>query len=422
MFYYLIFFLLYVVAELIGIVRYLLTYIRLNSKFNGGDKIKGLYVKEFLKDMKELDYDLLDFEGLFYNKIKSKDMRKDKVIQCLSEMVNNGKYDPKVIKRIESHVSHVENKHSVNFRNVNLHVSNKRIKWNRMPIKSWYTPLALQFAKSCVRAYVDYKLEHYGYELTELRKGYTIWTNGFDKSKGKPIVFFHCSVGGLIFYNHILKNFGSQYNLILPEVPGMSWRNYTDDPPQMSEMVDMVVDFIDNNKKYANNKVDTFSVAGHSFGCNVAASMVNRHEDRVENLMIIEGSVFFPGTIKNYHEFDRDIWDYAEIPINDLITVPLFYRDLYTQYYFMRSFVVLENMLFGLTSLENDSNRKIHFVYSGSDRKIDHESQLKYINMKNIQCSYSIFEGRTHGAFNFDTKMQSHVSKILDKWTTNPSQ
>lgn len=418
MLYYLIFFLLYIIAELIGIVRYLLTYTRLNSKFNAGDKVKNSYVKEFLNDIKTLDYDLLTLEGLFYNKIKSKDMRKDKVVQCLCEIVNNGKYDSKLIKRIETNVSHVEDKYDINFRNVNLHISNRRIKWNRMPIKAWYTPLIIQFAKYCLRGYIDSKLEQYGYEMTELEKGFVIWTNGFDEKKGKPIVFFHCSVGGLIFYNHILKAFSEKYNLILPEVPGMSWRNYTDDPPLMCNMVDMVTDFIDNNDKYKQNNIDTFSVVGHSFGCNLAASMVNRHSDRVENLMIIEGSVFFPGAIKNYHEFDRNLWDFAEIPINDLITVPLFYRDLYTQYYFMRSFFVLENMLFGISSLEHDSNRQIHFVYSGSDRKIDHESQLKYIKLKNINCSYSIFEGRTHGAFNTDTKMQLHVSKTLDKWTT----
>ena len=47
---------------------------------------------------------------------------------------------------------------------------------------------------------------------------------------------------------------------------------------------------------------------------------------------------------------------------------------------------LLENTLYGITSFEKDSNRIIHLIYSGSDRKIDYKSQLQYTHMKNIQC------------------------------------
>jgi pimeloyl-ACP methyl ester carboxylesterase len=169
------------------------------------------------------------------------------------------------------------------------------------------------------------------------------------------------------------------------------------------------------SKPYTN--VKRFNIVGHSFGCLIASSFINHHDDMVENAMIMEGAAFFPNTIKNYEDFDRDLWDYAEIPLNDLMTVPLFYRDLYTQYYFLRSMFLLENLLYGLTDFEKDPSRELCLIYSGADRKIDHKAQLAYVKMKNIPCSYKIFKNRSHGSFIFDRKFQTQIGKIFDKWT-----
>jgi pimeloyl-ACP methyl ester carboxylesterase len=387
----------------------------MNFRFNSGKPVNNKYRDEFLKDLCQIeDYKSIGIEGFFFNKVDTKNIRKDKITQCICEFINNGVYDSRYIKRIHKYVDIIEERHSLNYRKHNLDISDRRLKWNRMPIKAWYIPLPFQLIKYGVRMYTDYKLEQLKFTRTDLDRGYTVWSNGYDKKKGKPIIIFHCSIGGTIFYSHILAKCANRYNIILPETPGISWRNYSDDPPLIYEMVNMLSKYL-KSKPYTN--VKRFNIVGHSFGCLIASSFINHHDDMVENAMIMEGAAFFPNTIKNYEDFDRDLWDYAEIPLNDLMTVPLFYRDLYTQYYFLRSMFLLENLLYGLTDFEKDPSRELCLIYSGADRKIDHKAQLAYVKMKNIPCSYKIFKNRSHGSFIFDRKFQTQIGKIFDKWT-----
>jgi hypothetical protein len=413
MYNYLIIFLVYSLAELANIIKYLFDYIKLNNKIIC-KACDTKYINNFMEDCTMYDYNDIknEFEGLFYNKVKLKNIDKTTLNRTICELVNGGMYNEKIINEyINPNVKKIECKHDIKFKRKSKTNNINQISFNKNELKSLYSPLIVCFIKLYFRHYANYKLEKIGLVKHHLDKGYTIWTNNYNPSKGTPIVFYHGSIGGLIFYTHIIDILSEKYNLILPEVPALCWGNYTHDLPHVHEMVDMLIEFTD--KHYDNIM---FNVVGHSLGCNFASCTINRHSDRVKNLVIIEGGVFYPNTMKNYHNFNKDLKDFGENQIIDLLSIPLFYKDLYVQYYFMRS-MTIENILYGKSEFELRDSREIYFVYSENDNKIDYKSQIKYIKSKNIDSSYCIFENRCHGSFNTDRTMQKYVIDIFDKIT-----
>ena len=162
--------------------------------------------------------------------------------------------------------------------------------------------------------------------------GLDIWHNGYDPKRGKPIVFFHASVGGVTLQICTLQRYSKKYNLIMPDIPGMNFTDSGDIPFTMEKVCNTVVDLI-NNKYTENYTINKINLMGHSLGNNFCCNMINKYPRMIDNFFCIEGQIFFHRSLKVYNEFEYSIFD---IPITDILSFPLLHRDMYVQYFIQR--------------------------------------------------------------------------------------
>ena len=406
MLYYIICIFIYIIIELINIIKYYIIYEKINNKYIIFDKIKSNFKKEFLIDLCTYGYDYLNLKDLFFNKIKIKDINKKDITKCYYEMTTNYYTNNKYYKKLSQCVDIIEKKYNLNFSTTSK-LSKNRLKWRKMNIRCIYSPLLLDIIKFFFRQYGNNNLYNLKFKKYDLKKNYTIWTNGYDKKKGTPIVFFHCSIGGLIFYEKLLNEWHDKFNLIMPEIPGMSWQKYSSNIPSINEMTNMLFNFIDINYP----TISKFNFVGHSFGSNITAYVINTRPDRVKNALIVEGGVFIPNLLLNVTDYNTlSIYD---VKLNELVFYPFYYGCLYVQYYFQKE-LSMNNMLFAENSFKSSFN--IHFIYSQNDVKLDPKPQIKYIKKKKIKCKYTLFTNCVHGSLINKISMVTYARDILLKW------
>ena len=96
-----------------------------------------------------------------------------------------------------------------------------------------------------------------------------------------------------------------------------------------NDIIDDVNDFVSNFVNENNNI--KINLMGHSLGNCLCATYINRHPECINNFFCVEGQIFFHRSLKIYRDFYVSPF---ELPIDDLLTVPLFHRDLtYVQYF-----------------------------------------------------------------------------------------
>jgi pimeloyl-ACP methyl ester carboxylesterase len=270
-----------------------------------------------------------------------------------------------------------------------------------------------------------------GYTCYISKNNIRIWHNNYDQKKGYPLVFFHASVGGLAFQFSVFKHFHENYNIIMPEIPGVSFIDTIDPPPDINDIVDDVNDFIKNysgyiqkieynikqtedkqtedkqieDKKIEDNELK-INLMGHSLGNSICTAFINKYPKLIDNFFCVEGQIFYHRSMKIFSDFYNNA---MELPWNDLLTVPLFHRDLYVQYFMLKRLSIDNCCIYDLND-EDNKHIKIHMYHILSDTKIQIKPQLEYAKKKNIPVVYHLFEDDySHGSFAFNSKFRNYV-------------
>ena len=131
--------------------------------------------------------------------------------------------------------------------------------------------------------------------------------------------------------------------------------------------------------------------------------------------------VFIPRLLTIYQLFNDNAYDLSMDFIknnkaSELFYIPLFYRDLYLQFYMQRCLSLADNVLLGTTTYEKIDD-KIHVILAENDNKVILDDVLHYLTSKKYNCKIKIFENKIHGDFAFDKTMQQYVINIIN----NPS-
>lgn len=286
-------------------------------------------------------------------------------------------------------------------------------------IMSWYPPVIIKFIMKIVKIHTNYFLEKNNFKKYVCENGLIIWKkDGLNNKKAQ--IFFHASIGGPAIYKNFIKNLSKNCDTVmLVEIPGISFGNDIIFPATIYSISDNLVTFL------INSEIRQIDLIGHSFGCNIVACLINRFYNKlcynnvqICKTIIVEGLVFIPRLLNIYKLFNENALKTAKDMIMDgryfdLISIPLFYRDVYLQFYMQRCLTLTDNVLLGDTIYENNNN--INIILSGNDDKIIIDDVVYYLASKKYNCTVKIFSGRKHGDFAFDSQMQDHVLDILFK-------
>jgi pimeloyl-ACP methyl ester carboxylesterase len=396
-------------------IRYLFVYRRLNTDRCHRDTNHN-NIKKLLKDLNKYP-DVLDdlICDLFFNKIRLEDMKYDEVCTTLYEMIGE---DPqyqndikKLVKRFQLHYKEKYNRDV--FKG---DIDHARIRHYKHNILSWFNILPFYLLTKGVFFVVAIYMRILGYRSHTFKSGLKIRYNKFDKSKGTPLVFFHASVGGVSVQINVLDHFHQNHNIIMPEIPGVSFLDVMDRPPPISEIIDNVHEFIlehyiDKDAPYVIDPSKLkINLMGHSLGSTMCSAYVNKYPKHIDSLFSVEGQIFFPRSIRVVEDFNAKLDD---IPCEDLITVPLFHRDLYVQYFFVKRITLDYAMIY---DMEGAEHIKIYMYHVKDDRRVLIRPQLEYAKRKNIQIIYTLFEGNySHGSFATNSKIRSYVLNDINR-------
>lgn len=414
------FILLWLVIDIYRYIKYTLAYRRLNSHPEHRDT-NHKNIKNILDDLKmypDICEELI--HDLFFNKLRLEDMNFDDVCSSIFEMIGEYEQYRDTVKKIVKRFQLLKrNKGKEIFTSKLKH---HRIRHNKHDIIAWFTIFPVYLITRCIKFVVHLYMKILGYSCYRFSNGLNIWYNSYDKKKGIPLVFFHASVGGVSVQAASLKYLLTNHNIIIPEIPGVSFIDTYDLPPSISDIIENVHEFVlhhyINNKSnyytdyYVDNAKLKINLMGHSLGCTICSSYINKYPQYVGSLFCVEGQIFFPRALRISEDFVSKMED---IPAEDLITVPLFHRDLYVQYFIIKRLTLDATMIFDMSE-ESCKNIKIHMYHIKNDRKLLIRPQLEYATRKNIKLTYHLFDGDySHGSFAFNKKIRDYVMKNIQQ-------
>lgn len=413
--------LLWLMIDVYRYIRYLLVYRKLNSLPDYRDTNHD-NIKKMLTDLDKYPDILEDLiHDLFFNKVRMEDMNFDEVCTSVYEMIGEHKQYCDDINRIIEKFQLMQKR-----KGRDIFVSNdhhNRIRHNKHDIIAWFNILPVYLLTRGINISVSMYMKYYlGYHCYRFKSGLKIWYSTYDQKKGTPLVFFHASVGGVTFQAASLEQLHNGYNVIMPEIPGVSFIDTYECPPPISEIIENVHEFILNH--YIDDKVDycidnnldssnlKINIMGHSLGCTICSAYINRYPQHIDNFFCVEGQIFFPRALRISEDFASKIED---IPTEDLIIVPLFHRDLYVQYFMIKRLTLDSTMLFDMDG-EDFKNIKIHMYHVKDDRKLLIRPQLEYATRKKINILYHLFEGNySHGSFATTKKFRNYVLRNIQQ-------
>ncbi len=397
-------------------VKYVIIYNKLNNVKGHNEKnnenVNHTNIKKFLNDLKSFP-ELIEenIKDIYYGKTKLENTSFEDVCDAIYTMcAETPMYIDHIKKIVKSYQISEKNNNRIIFKNTTL---NHRINKNTQ-LKSWFLILPLFLIIKCFRFFIDAYMLFLGYKYQITNNGLKIWYTIYDETKGTPLVFFHASVGGFSFHYSSLRHYQKNYNIIMPEIPGISFTEHSDIPPSIDMIIDDVFSFVNNFIQINhNNKIN---LMGHSLGNSMCAAFINKYPTHVDNFFCIEGQIFFNRGLKIYADLESDVRD---IPQEDILSIPLFHRNLYVQYYIIKQVTLDTCCIYDLVD-PNNQHIKIHMFHTKMDNKILIMPQIEYANKKKIPIRYYIFEGNySHGSFILNNTFKNYVTtkikEICDK-------
>lgn len=405
----------WIVIDIFRYIKYTQTYHRLNR----GDDKRDTNEKNIRKMLDDLKNHPDIFESLildiFLNRIRLEDMNRDEVCDALFEMIGENENYREEIGKLVKRFQIIKRKEGIKIFTNNSH-HKKRLRYQKHELVSWFNILPIYLLTQIVRIIVSIYMHIIRYKSYKINhNGLKIWYTQFDPNKGTPLVFFHPSVGGVSLQFTILNHLRKNYNIIMPEIPGIAFIDNYDKPPSLSEIINNVHDFI-LTKYFETHNIDEsklkINIMGHSLGCTICGAYINMYPKNINNFFCIEGQIFFPRAFRLIEDFESKIED---IPTEDLITVPLLHRDLYVQYFIFKRVTLDYTMIFDLEE-EDMKHIKIHMYHIKNDRRILIRPQLEYALKKNIQITYHLFDGNySHGSFVLNKTIRNYIINNIRK-------
>jgi pimeloyl-ACP methyl ester carboxylesterase len=408
---------LWIAIDIIRYIKYLFTYHRLNNhrpEYDTNHKNIKIMIDDLKKDPILLANTIMD---VFYYKVRMEDMCFDDVCDALYELFSQ---DPQYRDDIRILVKGLQVREKRYNRLIfTSNVYHNRLRRTHNKLNSWFQILPIYLGTRGFGLVVTTYMKLLGYRCFIFKNGLKIWYSRYHNKKGVPLVFFHPSVGGVSLQFAVLKYFRNTHNIIMPEIPGISFSdlpgisfsNSPDHPPPISEIVNNVHTFI--TQHYLDEsiaKVDhsklKINLMGHSLGCSICASYINIYPKIVDNFFCVEGQIFFPRALRIFATFETHIGD---LPSADLISVPLFHRELCVQYFMLKRMNLDFTCIY---DMNNDDNKhiKIHMYHIKNDQRLLIKPQLEYAHKKNIPITYHLFDGDyMHGAFVLSSEFKKYV-------------
>lgn len=399
------------ITELIRYIYYCRTYRELNKPLEPS-KGKNTGIDKFLKDViLHPEIFMENLNDIFYDKIKPEDMKYIDVCDALFFITNKNKDYFIYIKYIVKYIQLYYRKKYT--RNIFVGTSNhKYIKYGHVDIKSWFLILPFYMIIKGFGLIIYYYANYLGYKRYIYPNKIRIWYRKYDNTKGTPLIYMHSSVGGISCIYTILKHFINNYNIIIPEIPGISFVESDTCPPNIKDISYTIRSFIDNI--YINDIADTkikFNLVGHSLGNALCISYINQYPDTIDTFFCIEGALFTHRTLKYFIDIEKPL---ITIPFYDFICIPVFYRNLYVQYTLIK-LLSIENCFI----YDNNNIKHINIImfHSKTDDRILIEPQLKYARVNNIPLLYHIFNNDlVHGSFVLNKKMREYVIHMINNY------
>lgn len=292
----------------------------------------------------------------------------------------------------------------------------KKVNWYKNELKSWYKPLPVICMFEAVLTYSDVLMEKEGFRRTNIKNGLTIWFREGEKNKFDSILFVHAGAGGLLMQSSFISKLPKDKSIIVPEIPGISFGGRVTLPPTIRKISKSLTKFI---KK---RDIKTIQMISHSFGGNILACIINNQHNYLEknniqitNTILVEPVIFIP-TLPFIHKLLND-----DITVSDviqqlknnqgrLLSYVLLFRDIYTQFYAQRCFLITDSLV-GETKYEK--NNMINIVFSENDEFSPITECVHYLESKKYNGNIKVFEGRSHGDFCFDLDMQNYVLNLI---------
>lgn len=94
-----------------------------------------------------------------------------------------------------------------------------------------------------------------------------------------PVVFLHGMISGRSF-ERVAELVAPYYRCYIPDLPGMGGSENLDHPPKMSDLIDIVLRWMDHCD------LTKVHLAGQSFGCNLGVELAVSYPDRIASLTL----------------------------------------------------------------------------------------------------------------------------------------
>jgi hypothetical protein len=234
----------WLVIDFARYICYQITYHKLNCIKNIHE-VNDKNIKKIISDLKTFPELLEDnIRDIFYSRVRLEDMNFADVCHALHSLICQE--DPRyiadikyVLKNLQTYEKGKNNR--IIFKDERCH---HRINDGQNDIKSWFTILPIFIVTRGFGLIIQLYLKYLKYRSLVTDHGIKIWYTDFDKLKGPPLVFFHASVGGVSLQCTLLKYYHKNHNVIMPEIPGVSFIDTMEPPPSLNQIVDTVYQFI----------------------------------------------------------------------------------------------------------------------------------------------------------------------------------
>lgn len=396
---------LYILLELLNYITHINT---LNSLQNRRGEVQECSLRHKVKHIQTLcKYDpdpVKSIEDIYYGEVEWSKIPRDDLKTTLTLIINNFRKNnvlPKDGELVEKALQSLESKtqRSLSYKpSKNI----KRINLRERKLRGWYKPIILRGFIYVIRKFYDYKLHKAGFKRVQQSNGLVLWYKESDKQNAS--IFFHCSIAGAIPYIKFLKNIRG--TVIIPEVPGISWQNYTNTPPSLNQIVTDTVEF---TKSLG---IDKFNIVAHSFGCFLGCRLINNYQQHVNKAVLIEGFVYPVRMMKAYWYIHIPIYSMHKLSLCELLLVPFFIRDTHCQFYINREVSISDGMLNRYTRIESRKD-SITVILSEYDNKIDCKRVMQYVKNSGIEYDHIVVPGKGHGSFITNDDIQDKVIGII---------
>ena len=423
--------LMWIIIDTIRYIRYTMMYNKLNNydRKKVGQSVNHANIKKYLNDLKtypELMEDNL--KDIYYGRLELEDTSFEDVCDSIYGLCGESQEYVNEIKTIIKSYQLKEKRERDRslFKKAYLSLGHRINKTTTL--KSCFLILPLHLIIRCFNKLTQILKIFMGYKHMIMKNGLKIWYSECEKSKGTPIIIINESniSKRIISELSFLKDHKKHYNVIMPEIPGITvMGKETWNPPDIDQIIDDVNDFImykynlehevleqevleqevlerevleDKESIQGNNHTfgriidqskvmfDRINLRGYGIGNLICAAFINKYPQHVDDFYCIEGQIFFNRGLRMRSYTESEIHNRQE----NILSLPPF-SDLYTQYYIVKQLSLDKCYIYDLSDPTNQ-HIKIHMFHTKTNPRNLIIPQIEYAKKKKIPIKYHIYD------------------------------